>query len=107
MTLAASNSGQGFEWFYKPDSVLPPAIAALKPMQVQFYPPQPLSKDEGKLKVVHIRVFGMHRTGGHDTPFYGLDVACEPEPKDYQPQSSHTVSGNSHFNYRKIADEIY
>jgi hypothetical protein len=107
MTLAATNSGQGFEWFYKPDSVLPPAIAALKPMQVQFYPPQPLSKDEGKLKVVHIRVFGMHRTGGHDTPFYGLDVACEPEPKDYQPQSSHTVSGNSHFNYRKIADEIY
>jgi hypothetical protein len=49
----------------------------------------------------------MHRTGGHDTPFYRLDVICDPEPKIYQPQSARTASSNSHFNYRKIADGIY
>jgi hypothetical protein len=107
VALAATNLEQSFQWFHKPIADLPPAIAVLKPMSVQCFPPQFLLKDETKLKIVHIEVFGMHRTGGHDTPFYGLDVLCDPEPNDYQPQSARTAPGNSHFNYRKITNGIY
>jgi len=89
---------------------IPPAIAALKPMEVQFESPAFLRnyKSEATIAVVRIRVFGVHSTGGHSTPFYGLEVVCGSGTESYQPgKSPGGFSGSYLFSRKKLTNQIY
>jgi hypothetical protein len=89
---------------------LPPAVAALNPREIQFYPPRFLRdfKDESQVALVRIKIFGMHSTGGHSTPYYGLEVPCGTGAESYTPRSSQGgVSGNRHTSFRKVADGVF
>ena len=94
---------------------LPPAIAAMKPKVVQFYPRkvlQQFSGNEGEKwfgtnLVVRIDIFGLHRTGGHDQPWLGLDVLCESGVTSYSPHRLRSIVPLKYWKYRKITDDIY
>ena len=60
---------------------LPPAISNLQPHEVQF-------DFDTNFPVVRIQLFGMHRTGMWDFPYYGLWVVCSSTNKEYIPKSS-------------------
>lgn len=104
--LTQTHEDDGFVWFRREPQTLPVSIASLNPQEVRFYPPQWLPKDASKLSVVHIKILGMHATGGHSTPYYGLDVICEPGTPAYAPNPAPTALGNSYFQYRKLAENI-
>ena len=98
IALAAQNTN-GFYSHFRDTNGLPAAIVALKPMMVEYVPP------EG---CVRIRIFGMHSTGGHSTPYFGLEVACGTNAESYRPQPAHGgVSGNHYDSYEQVADRIY
>src|SRR5690242_18104721 len=63
LVLAVQNTN-GFrsQWC---DTNLPPAIVALRPLLVDYSPEQ---------GCVRMRIFGLHATGGHSTPYFGLEV---------------------------------
>jgi len=89
---------------------LPPAVAALQPRELYYYPPRLLrdSSDEPKIPIVHMKIFGMHSTGGHSTPYFGLDVVCSTNAASYRPQSAHVgVSGKHYESYNRVTDAIY
>jgi hypothetical protein len=90
---------------------LPPAVAALHPREITYYPPQSLRqfKDRSDVPVICIRLFGIHSTGGHSQPYFGLQVVCGTNSPDYKPKSgpSGGVDGNSHSTYRKVADGVF
>jgi len=99
-----------FFWHRFETNALPPALAALKPWEVRFYSPAVLQnfKDEPKVAVVRIKIFGLHSTGGHSTPYYGLEVVCGAGVESYTPKPSRGgVSGNHYDSYRKVTDRIY
>lgn len=77
---------------------LPPALAALKPRELKYHPP-----------VMQIRLFGMHATGGHSTPYFGLEVVCGTNNAEYHPNEGNSggVSGNHHSTFKKVAEGIY
>ncbi len=104
----------GFRWFRHDTNSLPPAIAALKPRLVEFYPPKVVQQfgSEGKKwhgsnVVVRIAIFGAHSTGGHDQPGLGLDVLCESGATSYNPDRLRSTTPLRYWQYRKIADDIY
>jgi hypothetical protein len=74
-TLAETNREQGLQLSWPHVDQLPPALAVLKPQKVWFYPPQ-----DSAVPVVHVKIFGMHATGGHSTPYYGLMCFAERNP---------------------------
>ncbi len=82
---------------------LPPAVAALKPREIRFYP------GKQDVAVMHIRLFGMHSTGGYSTPYFGLEVVCGTGAERYRPKQGKSggVSGNSHSTYKKVAEGVY
>lgn len=89
---------------------LPAAVAALKPKEIRFYPPRLLRdfKDEPQVAVVRIKIFGIHSTGGHSTPYFGLEVPCGTGAERYEPRPSQGgVSGNRHTSFRKVADGVF
>lgn len=77
---------------------LPPALMTLKPREIRYSPP-----------VMQIRLFGMHSTGGHSTPYFGLEVVCGLNTNGYKPNQGNSggVSGNQHSTYNKVADGIF
>jgi len=98
VTLAEQNTN-GFFSHFRDTNGLPAAIVALKPMMVEYVPPN---------GCVRIRIFGMHSTGGHSTPYFGLEVACGTNAESYHPQPAHGgVSGNHYDSYEQVADRIY
>ena len=82
---------------------LPPAVAALKPREIRFYP----SKQD--VAVMRIKLFGMHSTGGHSTPYFGLEVVCGAGAERYRPKQGKSggVSGNSYSTYKKVAEGVF
>jgi hypothetical protein len=57
---------------------------------------------------VHIKVFGMHSSGGHSTPYFGLEVVTGPGAETYRPGPSHGgVSGNGYRSFKAVTDRIY
>ena len=94
----AGQNTNGFYSHWGDTNGLPPAIGALKPLLVEYMPP------EG---CVRIRIFGIHSTGGHSTPYFGLEVACGTNAESYRPQPHDAVSGNRHTSYEQVADRIY
>jgi len=99
-----------FFWHRFETNALPSALAALKPWEVRFYSPAILqhSKDEPNVAVVRIKIFGLHSTGGHSTPYYGLEVVCGTGADSYTPNPSRGgVSGNHYDSYRRVTERIY
>jgi hypothetical protein len=81
------------------DTNLPSAILALKPRTVEYSP------HYGR---VSMRIFGIHSTGGHSTPYFGLEVVTR-KTEDYKPGAGYGggVSGNYHSTFSEVADGIY
>ena len=88
---------------------LPPSLAALQPQQVHFVTPRLLGEnsEEERIPIVRIKVFGMHSTGGHSTPYFGLEVVTGPSSQGYTPKPRPAAAGNGHLYYQKVADGIY
>ena len=108
--LAEHHRDSSFYWHRGDTNALPPSIAALKPWEVRFESPTNLRdfKDEPQISVVHIKVFGIHSTGGHSTPYFGLEVVCATNAESYRPQPSRGgVSGNHYHSYNRVTDTIY
>jgi hypothetical protein len=83
------------------DTNLPPAIVALSPLLVQYSP---------KDGCVRMRIFGMHRTGGHSTPYFGLEVDTSTNSISYQHGSGYADGGviGSHYSEpERVANGIY
>ena len=81
------------------DTSLPPAILALRPRTVEYHP------HYGR---VSMRVFGVHSTGGHSTPYLGLEVVTDKRT-DYKPGEGYGggVIGNRHTTFREVAEGVY
>jgi hypothetical protein len=89
---------------------LPPAVAALRPREIEYYPLKMLREfpKEPQVTVVRIKVFGGHSTGGHSTPYYGLEVPCGEGADGYTPRPSRGgASGNRYTTYGKVADRVF
>jgi hypothetical protein len=98
VSLAEQNAN-GFYSHYRDTNGLPAAIVALKPMMVEHVPPN---------GCVCIRIFGMHRTGGHSTPYFGLEVDTS-NSVSYNHGAGYdngSVMGN-HSIAEKVAEGIY
>ena len=104
-----NQDGAFFWWRAEPANALPPAIVALKPMDLSYNSPKILRNFPGETQVpvVHIRIFGLHATGGRATPYFGFDVVAGTNGQAYEPTPSTGASGNCHNAYRKITDKIY
>jgi hypothetical protein len=110
ISLAATNEiVQWIRWHTNDTPALPPAIAALQPQQVDFVSPKLFGRhsDEPRIPIVRIKIFGMHSTGGHSTPYFGLEVIAEASTTNYTPKARPAASGNGHLNYRNVSEGIY
>jgi hypothetical protein len=103
-----------YDWDRRSTNALPATIASLKPMRVEYYPSKFLSEmkdgkftDPPNVRLLRIRVFGMHSTGGHSTPYFGLEIVTGSGSKDYVPRVHAAVSGNRHVSYSRVAEGIY
>jgi len=108
--LVAQHRDSAFMWHRFETNALPPALAVLNPWEVRFYSPRMLRefKYEPQVAVVRIKIFGMHSTGGHSTPYFGLEVVSGVGAETYRPRSSRGgVSGNGYRSYTPVTDRIY
>lgn len=81
------------------DTNLPPTIAALKPLLVDYQP---------MYGCVRLRIFGIHSTGGHSQPYLAIEVVTK-KTDAYKPGagSGGGVIGNFHSTSRAVAEGIY
>lgn len=110
MALAQTNEFINWIRWRKSNKVaLPPTISALQPKEVYYVSPQLLGPNsaEPRIPVVRIKIFGMHSTGGHSTPYFGLEVVAMSSSEDYTPKARPAASGNGHRNYRKVSEGVY
>jgi hypothetical protein len=109
--LVESNRESRFDWaFYRDTNGLPPAIAALQPQEVSFDSSQVVhtSISDREPVIVHIKIFGIHRSGLRAIPYYGLEFVSGTNADRYTPRPSEgAVSGNGYDSYRKITNRIY
>ena len=112
----ATNADDAFVWHKGTGdtNVLPPAIAALQPMDVQYYSPGVLKRSYVKTEfsIVRINMFGYHRTGGRDTPFFGLEVVCGTNAGSYTPHQivgvyGGQVFGGNYDNFEKMTNWVF
>ena len=100
-----------FFWSRGEDTnALPPSLAALMPWQIRFDSPILLRqvKDAPQVAVVRIKLFGMHSTGGHSMPYFGLEIVSGSGAKSYRPSATvDVVPGNEHHSYSRVTDTIY
>jgi hypothetical protein len=96
----ADQHTNGFRSYSHNTNGLPPTIAVLKPLLVDYDPAR------GR---VSMQIFGIHSTGGHSTPYYGLEVFTTPKIENYKPGVGYGggVIGNYHSTYNQVADGIY
>ncbi len=114
LSLMEQHRESFYGWDKRDTNALPASIAALKPMGVDYYPTKFLSEmkdgrftDPPSVRLVRIRIFGMPSTGGHPTPYFGLEIVSGTGSKDYTPRRHEAVSGNRHMNYSRVAEDIY
>jgi hypothetical protein len=99
--ILAEQNTNGFYSHWHDTNGLPTAIIALKPMLVEYVPPY---------GCVRIRIFGMHSTGGHSTPYFGLEVDTSTNSASYKHGMGYEnggVIGNHHSIYNQVAEAIY
>jgi len=108
-TLATQYLDTAFVWYRGNTNRLLPTLAALKPWYVEFYSPTVLRdfKDEPQVAVIRIKIFGMHSTGGHSTPYYGLEIVSGAGAETYRPRPKPAASGNSYSTNNPVTDRIY
>jgi len=96
----AKQNANGFhsQWH---DTNLPPAILTLRPLIVQYSP---------TFGCVSMRIFGIHSTGGHSTPYFGLEIDTSTNSVSYKHGSGYDnggVIGNHHSVADQVAEGIY
>ena len=107
--LLLRNTPFSNDYWSRNGSILPASIAVLRPQEVRVYPVYAAPSDPPR--VVEIRFYGMHRTGGHDTPYYAVWVwgsstppTYTPALQDYQGQSG---VGATRLRMKKLAVGVY
>jgi hypothetical protein len=108
--LVAQHQEDGFLWNRGTTNTLPPGLAVLNPWNVEFLPPAWLRKrpDEPQVAVVRIKIFGIHSSGGHSQPYFGVEVVSGEGAETYKPSPSRGgASGNRYRNYTAVTDRIY
>jgi hypothetical protein len=99
-SLAEQNTN-GFYGSFRDTNRLPAAIATLKPMIVEYHP---------QFGCVRMRIFGIHSTGGHSTPYFGLEVDTSTNSMSYNHGARYDnggVIGNHHSVANQVAEGIY
>jgi hypothetical protein len=100
VSLAEQNTN-GFYSHWHDTNGLPAAIVALNPMMVEYEP---------EYGCVRIRIFGIHSTGGHSTPYFGLEVDTSTNSIGYNHGTRYDnggVIGNHHSTNNQVAEGIY
>jgi len=115
--LVKTNQNDAFMWDNWTDRAnpLPPAIAALQPMEVMYWSPSVLRGRyiNTEFSIVRINIISGHpNTGGRATPFFGLEVVCGTNADGYTPHQIIGVYGDqayngSYHNYEKMTNGIY
>ena len=54
---------------------------------------------DAQIPVVHIQIFGVHRTGIHDSPYLGFLVVFYHQRRE--------PSRGLYFKYQRVADRVY
>jgi hypothetical protein len=96
--LQLASRTNSFQWFRgTPRDGLSslPAIAVLKPRQVELTD-----------SIVRIKVFGAHATGGHSTPYFGLEIVCATN-HSHRPQPHPAAAGNGFVSYRQVSEGVF
>ncbi len=91
----------GCFWPWDDTNSLPSALAALKPLRVRYSP---------QYGCVSVRIFGEHSTGGHSTPYFGLEVNTSTNSADYKHGTGYDnggVIGNYQSVAKQVAEGIY
>lgn len=103
--VQTNDSVQWIRWRTNHALALPPAIMALQPDQVHYTSPKRLGRepDENPVPVVRIKLFGLHRTGGHSTPYLGIEVVATSPNEEYTPKSP----WGGDLKYRKVSEGVY
>jgi len=111
IALAKTNENEIFRWarLVTNAPTLPPAIMALQPQEVHYVSPKYSARGSGEsqISIVRIKVFGVHSSGGHSTPYFGLDVVTTPSKEGYDPNAHRAVPGNGHMDHRKVSEGVY
>ena len=97
----AEQNTNGFYSHFRDTNGLPAAVVALKPMTVEYQP---------QFGCVRIRIFGMHSTGGHSRPYFGLEVDTSTNSVSNNHGAGYGnggVIGNRHTVAEKVAEGIY
>ncbi len=98
----AEQNANGFHFSgFRDTNGLPAAVVALKPMAVEYQP---------QFGCVLIRIFGMHSTGGHSRPYFGLEVDTSTNSVSYNHGAGYGnggVIGNRHTVAEQVAEGIY
>jgi hypothetical protein len=100
VSLAEQNTN-GFHSDIGNTNGMPAAIVTLKPMIVDYEP---------RYGCVLIRIFGMHSTGGHSTPYFGLEIDASTNSVSFNHGIGYEnggVIGNYHSIYNQVAEGIY
>jgi hypothetical protein len=100
VSLAEQNTN-GFYSHWQDTDGLPTAIAALKPLLIEYQP---------QYGCVRIGIFGIHSTGGHSTPDFGLEVDTSTNSVGYNHGTGYDgggVIGNHHSTCNQVAEGIY
>jgi hypothetical protein len=100
VSLAEQNTN-GFYSHWHDTNGLPTAIVELNPMMVEYYP---------VYSCVRIRIFGIHSTGGHSTPYFGLEVDTSTNSIGNNHGTGYDnggVIGNRHSTNNQVAEGIY
>ena len=100
--LSQQHGDAYYFWTPRSTNALPPAISALKPKEVRAgwieHPGEPT-----ELRLVHIKVFGFRSTDGHQSPYFGLEVASGPGAETYKPTKSKFNDGRCEL----VTNNIY
>jgi len=97
----AEQHTNGFSSHWHDTNGLPPTVGILKPLLVLYEP------THGR---VSMKIFGGHSTGGHSTPYFGLEVLTTSKSEAYRPGVGYwggDAIGNYHSTYKEIAEGIY
>lgn len=64
-------------------------LEALQPWRIELEP------DENHVPLLRIILYGIHRTGAYDQPYFGIWVVCTNVPADYVPKFTGDRAGRS------------
>jgi len=97
----AERHTNGFYSNWHDTNSLPAALVALHPLLVECQP---------QLGYLRIRVFGVHHTGGHSTPYFGLVVDISTNSPGHPPGTGNekrSLPGSYHYTFDQVAEGIY